>query len=178
MRKGISILVGAAFLAGCGTSGTTPSAHTVVLASYKDPQYGFSFKYPATWKIPKSGGSVSNIAGVSTYVLPITVPNNSAQISITMDKDVAPFPPFQNGKTAPDPNGPTHTFQYFHAHVAGWPAMDIRRFTGKQITERDTIANTTTRSYDIRALTISPPFSPDVMSGYEKIVSTLKLPFS
>jgi hypothetical protein len=150
----------------------------VQLSVYKDPQYGFSFKYPSTWKIPKAGGHVTTVGGVSTYVLDITVPNSSAEVSVTMDRDVIPFPSFPNGKTAPDPNGPTHTFQYFHARVAGWPAMDIRRFTGKQITERDTITNTTSRSYDVRALTVNPPFSASLISGYETIVHTLKLPFS
>ena len=167
-------------LVGCGSSGAsaTPSPTPVALITYKDAQYGFTFKHPSSWRISSQGGHVLSVGGVQTYVLDISVPQNSAQISVTVDGNAAPFPPFQNGKTAPDPNGPTHTFQYFHAHVAGWPAMVIHRFTGKQITEMDTVTNTRSRSYDVRALTISPPFNADVTNGYNAIVRSMTVPFS
>ena len=56
--------------------------------------------------------------------------------------------------------------------------MVIRRFTGKQITEVDTVTNTRTRSYDVRMLTATPPFSADITQGYNHVVSSLKVPFS
>jgi hypothetical protein len=111
-------------------------------------------------------------------VLNVSIPQNVAQLSVTVDNNVTPFPPFTNGHTAPDPNGPSHTFQYFHARVAGWPAMMIRRFSGKEITEVDTIANTRTRSYDVRMLTATPPFPSTVTLGYSQVVKSLKVPFS
>jgi hypothetical protein len=121
---------------------------------------------------------MQNIGGVNTYVLDISIPKNAAQLSLTVDADVTPFPAFTNGHTAPDPNGSTHTFQYFHARVAGWPAMVIRRFTGKHVTEIDTITNTRSRSYDVRLLTATPPFPASVNQGYKHVVSSLRVPFS
>ena len=177
----LPVLLGVSLiLAGCGSSAATapPSPTAVTLSTYKDAQFGFTFKHPASWKISPRGGRVASVGGVQTYVLDVSVPRNSAQVSVTVDGNAAPFPPFQNGKTAPDPNGPTHTFQYFHARVAGWPAMVIHRFTGKQITEMDTVTNTRSRSYDVRALTISPPFTADVTTGYNSIVHSLTVPFS
>jgi hypothetical protein len=163
---------------GCGTSNATATPPNVAMASYTDAQFGFSFRYPSNWKISKQGGHTSTISGVRTYILAISVPQDAAQISVTVDGDVTPFPPFANGHTAPDPNGPTHTFQYFHATVAGWPAMVINRFSGKQITEVDTITNTRTRSYDVRMLTATPPFPSDITAGYNHVVKSFKVPFS
>jgi hypothetical protein len=180
LRPYLLLLAMAIPLAGCGSSasGGTPTPQTVSLATYKDSQFGFSFRYPSTWSIAKSGGSMVKIGGVKTYVLDISIPKNTAQLSVTVDADVTPFPAFTNGHTAPDPNGPTHTFQYFHAHVAGWPAMVIRRFSGKQVTEIDTVTNTRSRSYDVRLLTATPPFATSVNQGYSQVVKSLKVPFS
>jgi hypothetical protein len=163
---------------GCGASSATATSPNVAMTSYTDHQFGFSFHFPSNWKISKQGGRISNVAGVRTYILDISVPNDAAQLSVTVDGDVTPFPPFSNGHTAPDPNGPTHTFQYFHANVAGWPAMVIHRFSGKQITEVDTVTNTRTRSYDVRMLTATPPFPSDITVGYNHVVKTFKVPFS
>ena len=178
MRLSILLLIATITLAGCGSSGAKPAPTSVPLASYTDPKFGFSFRYPSNWTVPKGGGKVINVAGVSTYELDLNVPQQEAQISVTVDGDVTPFPTFADGKTAPDPNAPSHTFQYFHGNVAGWPAMIIRRFTGKQITEVDTVTNTRTRSYDVRALTATPPFPAFVTHGYSQIVKSFKVPFS
>jgi hypothetical protein len=180
LRHLILLLVMTIAVTGCGASSATATSTSthVAMSSYTDSQFGFSFHYPSTWKISKQGGQTSNVAGVQTYILDIAVPHNSAQVSVTVDGDVTPFPAFSNGHTAPDPNGPTHTFQYFHAHVAGWPAMVIHRFSGKQISEMDTVTNTRTRSYDVRMLTATPPFSSDVTVGYNQVVKTFKVPFA
>jgi hypothetical protein len=178
LRHLFLLLAMAIALSGCGSSSATPSPTSVATASYKDSQFGFSFRYPASWTIAKQGGRMTTIGRVKTYVLDISIPRNSAQLSVTVDADVVPIPPFQNGHTAPDPNGPTHTFQYFHARVAGWPAMVIRRFTSKQITEVDTVTNTRTRSYDVRMLTATPPFSSDITAGYNHVVTSFTVPFS
>lgn len=178
LRHVILLLSVALVAAGCGSSSATPPAPVIASARYKDARFGFSFRYPSNWTIAKGGGRVISVGGVQTYIIDVSIPQNNAQISVTVDGDVVPFPAFQDGKTAPDPNGPTHTFQYYHAHVAGWPAMVIQRFTSKQITEVDTVTNTRSRSYDVRKLTISPPFSPDVNQGYNQIVKTLAVPFS
>jgi hypothetical protein len=178
LRLCILLLVVAFTLAGCGSSTAKPAPTPIPSVAFTDPQFGFSFRYPVNWSVPKKGGNIVDVAGVRTYELNLKVPQDAAQLSITVDGDVVPFPAFADGKTAPDPNGPTHTFQYFHAHVAGWPAMEIRRFTGKQITEVDTVTNTRTRSYDVRMLTATPPFPSSVTSGYARVVKSLKVPFS
>jgi hypothetical protein len=178
LRHLILLLVIAIAVTGCGASSATATSPTVAMSSYTDSQFGFSLHYPSNWKISKKGGQTSNVAGVQTYILSISVPQDVAQLSVTVDGDVTPFPPFSNGHTAPDPNGPTHTFQYFHAHVAGWPAMVIHRFSGKQTSEIDTVTNTRTRSYDVRMLTATPPFPSDITAGYNHIVKTFKVPFS
>lgn len=178
MRLTIPLLLFTLALAGCGSPSAKPVPTAIPLASYIDSQNGFSFHYPSNWTVPKKGGKIIDVAGVSTYELDLNIPQNPAQVSVTVDGDVVPFPAFADGKTAPDPNGPTHTFQYFHAHVAGWPSMVIRRFTGKQITEVDTVTNTRTRSYDVRMLTATTPFSADITQGYNHVVSSLKVPFS
>jgi hypothetical protein len=97
---------------------------------------------------------------------------------VTVDGDVVPLPSFQDGEVRPDPNSSAHTFQYFHTTLSGWPAMRVNRFTGKQLTEKDTIANTHSRSYDVRMLTVNPPFAAAVNRGYATIVRTMKVPFS
>ncbi len=178
MRLSILLPIITLTLAGCGSSTAKPAPTSNPLASYTDRANGFSFRYPSNWTVPKSGGKVINVAGVSTYELDLTLPQDAAQVSVTVDGDVVPFPAFADGKTAPDPNAPSHTFQYFHGHVAGWPAMIIRRFTGKQITEVDTVTNTRTRSYDVRALTATPPFPSLVTHGYSQIMQSFKVPFS
>lgn len=178
MRHYFLLVVLATAVVGCGSSSAKPTPPSVTMASYKDSQFGFSFRYPANWKVAKQGGHMVNLGSVRTYILDISVPQDAAQLSVTVDADVVPFPSFQNGKTAPDPRGPTHTFQYFHARVAGWPAMVIRRFTSKQITEIDTVTNTRTRSYDVRMLTATPPFPSGITQGYNDLVKSFKVPFS
>jgi hypothetical protein len=178
LRPNIPLLVLTVVIAGCGSSAAKPAPTAVPALSYTDAQHGFSFRYPSNWSVPKEGGKMVSVAGVSTYELDLTVPQDAAQVSVTVDADVVQFPAFADGKTAPDPNAPSHTFQYFHAQVAGWPAMVIRRFTGKQITEEDTITNTRTRSYDVRMLTATPPFSASVTQGYKRVVKSFKVPFS
>lgn len=177
-RRGLALLFLAVAVAGCGGTASAPTPTAVTLARYKDAKFGFSFRYPSSLKVASAGGHVSNLGGVPTYILDVSVPNNSAQLSITVDTDVTQFPPFTNGHTAPDPSGSAHTFQYFHARVAGWPAMVIHRFSGKQITEIDTVTNTRSHSYDVRMLTATPPFSSDALAGYHTIVRSLTVPFS
>lgn len=178
MKFRILMLLLTAAATGCGSSAAKPAPTAVPLVSYKDSQFGFGFRHPANWTIASKGGSMTTVGGVKTYILDVKVPQDVAQVSVTVDGDVAPFPAFQNGKTSPDPNGPTHTFQYFHARVAGWPAMVIKRYTGKQISEIDTVTNTRTRSYDVRMLTISPPFPSDITQGYAGMVKSFTVPFS
>jgi hypothetical protein len=178
LRHSIPLLFLTVAIAGCGSSAATPVPTVETTRLYTDAQHGFSFRYPSNWSVPKNGGKIVNVAGVSTYELDLTIPQDAAQVSVTVDADVVQFPAFADGKTAPDPNAPSHTFQYFHSRVAGWPAMVIRRFTGKQITEEDTVTNTRTRSYDVRMLTATPPFSSTVTQGYQRVVKSLKVPFS
>jgi hypothetical protein len=170
-------------IAGCGNSATSPTAIVpppTVSAStrFVDPNFHFSFAYPANWSVNKKGGQEKTVtAGYKQYALDVKLPTNAAQLSITVDGNVQTFPQFTNGHHGTIPGDP-HDYVYFHDKLSGWPAMRIKRYTGKQITEIDTIANTRTRSYDVRMLTATPPFSPDSLAGYETIVHTMKVPFS
>jgi hypothetical protein len=181
MHRFAPALLCALLLAGCGTSGATPTATPapvhVATASYSDHQYGFSFKYPQNWSVPKSGGHQVDNGGVKQYVLDITVPKNQAGVSITVDNSVQPFPSFTNGHKGHIPNDP-HTYVYFHRTVSQLPAMRVERYSGTQINEIDTFVNTPRQSYDIRTLSPNPPFTAQELAGYETIVKSFKPPFS
>ena len=164
-------------LCGCGNSASGPST-PVPLKSYSDATFHFSFKYPGAWSIPKQGGHESTSpSGVRTYILPINVPGGIAGLEITVDGQVIQFPPFQNGHVAPDPNGGPDFFHYYHASVSGVQAMRVERWSGKNMDEVDTFANSSKYSFDVRTDTGSPPFPRSLTAGYSTIVRTMKLPF-
>ena len=83
MRLSILLLIVTLTLAGCGSSSAKPTPTTVPLATYTDPQYGFSFRHPSNWTVPKTGGKVINVAGVRTYELDLAIPQDAAQVSMS-----------------------------------------------------------------------------------------------
>lgn len=176
MPRVVPLLLGATLLlAGCATAASGKPT-TVALAKYTDPTYHFSFSYSTSWKAPKQG-NVKTISGTQTYVVDLTVPSGSVGMEVTVDKDLISYSTIPEGKVAPDPNGGPLTYHYHHTKVSDWPAIQIERFHGTTFDSIDTIANTRQYSYDIRAITGTPPFSASFMSGYQTIVKTMKLPF-
>jgi hypothetical protein len=164
-------------LCGCGSGSSAPPT-TVALKTYSDATFHFSFKYPNTWSVPKQGGHESTSpSGVKTYILPITVPGGAAGLEVTVDGNVFQIPTFSDGKIAPDPSGGPDFYHYYHATVSSRPAMRVERWSGKNMDEVDTLANTSKYSYDIRMDTGSPPFPAGVTAAYATIVTTMKLPF-
>ena len=168
-------------LAGCGLAGVaSPTATAVPIgyATFNDPQFGFSFKYPQNWSIPKSGGHTIQNSGLDQYVLDITLPGSEAGMSVELDGAVRPLPlTFVNGKRS-HITGDPHTYVYFHRTVTQWPAMRVERFSGTKMNEIDTIFNTRKESYDIRTIAANPPFTSRALAGYDTIVRTFKPPFS
>jgi hypothetical protein len=146
-------------------------------ATFNDLQFGFSFKYPRNWTIPKSGGHTVQSSGTDQYVLDITLPGNEAGMSVELDGAVRPLPTFVDGHKA-HISGDPHTYVYFHRTVDQWPGMRVERFKGSQLNEIDTIFNTRRASYDIRTISANPPFTSRALAGYEEIVRTFKAPFS
>src|SRR5438067_906151 len=111
-------------LAACGSgssqSGTpTPSSSANKFATYTDKNFKFSFSYPASWSIPAKGGSESQVGGVRTYILPISIPGNLARAEVTIDGNVTPLPQVTDGEVRPDPNGGPIKYHYYHAQLSG-----------------------------------------------------------
>jgi hypothetical protein len=178
VRYFIPVAALAVLLVGCGSSASGNGTPTPIpTSSYSDPHYKFSFKYPHVWSVPAKGGQTASNGSSSAYVLNVTVPGNVAQASVEVDKDVVPFPPFQNGHRGTIQGDP-HTYIYFHRKVGQWPAMRIERQLNGQTDEIDTIVNTRTLSYDARLITATPPFKQSSLNGYAAMVKSLKIPFS
>lgn len=173
MKRLSPLLLVVVALAGCGAKQATPAKPRV----YHDPKYKFSFSYPASWSVPKQGHQES-IAGVATYVVPVSAPHNAARLEVTVDHQIIPFPPFQEGHEAPDPNGGPDVFHYHHARVSGWPAMEIKRYNGTTADGIFTIVNTHSLSYEIRMITANPPLSTGELHAYNTVMHSLKFPFS
>jgi hypothetical protein len=178
MPRILPLLFLAGLLAGCGT-GASPSqtATPLATAAYSDPHFHFSFHYPANWSVPRKGGATTTTASGTTYILTVNIPGNGAQLSVTVDHTIVPFPQFANGHRGQIPGDP-HTFVYFHRTIGQWPAMRIERLSGKQLDEIDTIVNTRTESFDVRTITSASSFTPVERAGYEIVVKSLKIPFS
>ncbi|MDQ2745024.1 MAG: hypothetical protein M3Z66_22395 [Chloroflexota bacterium] len=164
-------------ISGCASS-AAPKATAVPVVSYHDQQYRFSFSYPSGWKAPTKGGHVTSVQSVPTYVVPVTTPHNIAGVQVTVDHQVIPLPTFVEGRVAADPSGGPDTFHYHHLKVSGWPAMQIKRYSGTTVDGVFTIINTRTLSYQVEMITAQPPFPPTAFNGYNTIVRTLKIPFS
>lgn len=164
-------------LAGCGGGGGSSTPTPPANKSYSDPTFHFSIKYPATWKLPKKGGHYSTEQGVQTYILPFTVPGGAASAEVTISGRVN-FPPFEDGKVSPNPNGGPTYFHYYHVTVDGIPAVRVERWAGKLMDEVDTFVNTAKYGYDIRMDTGVPPFPSTIMYGYVTLLKTITLPFS
>jgi hypothetical protein len=173
----IPIAVLLILVCGCGSSSSTPPTPRPP-KTYSDAKFRFTFKYPRSWSVPKTGGHEANSSnGVPTYIVPITVPGNPASPEVTVDGQIIQFPTFEDGHIAADPSGGPDFFHYYHATVSGLPAMRVERWSGKHMDEVDTFVNTSKLSFDIRMDTGNPPFPADVTSGYNTIVKTTRLPF-
>lgn len=159
------------------TATSTPAASSPVPANtqlYQDKRYKFSFRHPAAWSVTKA--EQQTISGVQTWVVTVQVPGNSAEVQVTVDRDLVDYRSIAEGAIAKAPGG-ADTLHYHHLRVSGWPAIQIQRFSGTKIDEIDTITNTHQYSFDVRMVTGTPPFTADAQSGYNTIVSTLNLPF-
>ncbi len=165
-------------LAGCRPSAAAPSATRVVDGAYQDTAYHFSFRYPLSWHLASKHGTTTSVQGVPTYVVNVNTPNNVEGVRIQVDRHVIPLGTFQEGHVAPDPSGGPDMFHYHHAHVSGWPAMQVQRYNGSKIDGIFTIVNTRTLSFTIEMVTPNPPFSRSALSGYDTILRTIKLPFA
>jgi hypothetical protein len=169
------LLFFAVSLAGCGSSSSTaPTAGP--LSTYHDPRYHFSFGIPAPWTVTKNAAHVRT-QPIPTYIVDITTPGNAEGVQLTVDTDLTPYASIPEGKVVNDPNGGPDTLQYHHLVVAGWPALQVKRFNGTVVDSYDTIVNTHDHSYDLRMATGTPPFPATALQAYNEILRTLKLPF-
>jgi hypothetical protein len=173
--RALAILVFVLTAAGCGSSGSTsPPAPTST--TYSDTQYHFSFQVAAPWKIKANSGHIVD-QPVRTYIVDITTPGNNEGVQFTVDQDLTPYIRIPEGKVVPNPGGGPDTLQYHHLTIAGWPALQVRRFTGAVVDSYDTITNTHDHSYDLRMATATPPFPATALRAYDTVLNTLKLPF-
>lgn len=174
MRPLLALLV-MILLAGCASSAAAPTPTPTRERTYRDAKYHFHFKYPASWhaSTPKN----VSVQGVPTYTISFTTPGNAAGIQVQVDRQVTPFPAFQEGHVAHDPSGPD-MLHYHHLRVSGWPAMQIQRYNGSKVDGMFTIVNTHSLSFTIEMVTPNPPFSANSVSGYDTVVRTIKLPFA
>jgi hypothetical protein len=162
-------------LAGCGSSSAAPST-PLRLMTYHDPVYNFTFETPFPWKVPKKSGHIVT-QPIKTYVVDINTPGNTQGVEFTVDQSIQDYSKIPEGKVVNDPSGGPDTFEYHHLMVAGWPAIQVKRFNGTNVDSYDTIVNTRDNSYDLKMATGTPPFSASALRSYNKVLSTLKLPF-
>jgi hypothetical protein len=167
-----------AVVAGCGSHGTTTAATTpspiVRNKTYVDPNFGFRFTYPGGWKAPRQG-STNKSTGPNNYFVHLTLPNQVAGVEVQVSGEVTKFPPIKNGEKRKDPNGPD-IFTYYHARVSGLPALRVTRSFKGKADEIATFINVAHAEYTVRMVIFNPPFPKWVVSGYNLIVRTLKLP--
>jgi hypothetical protein len=162
-------------LTGCGSStATTPT--TLPTSKYKDPVLHFSFVIPSAWKIGKNA-TRTDLQPIKTYVVSITTPGSQEGVEFTVDQQIQDYSKIPEGKVVPAPGGGPDTLQYHHLVVAGWPALQVKRFSGQQIDSYDTIINTHDHSYDLKMATGTPPFPPSAVDSYNALLRTLQLPF-
>jgi len=177
MKSFPSLFCLALALTGCASIGGASPTSTpipIAYATFHDPRFGFSFKYPPNWTIPKSGGQTVQISGLQRYVLNIALPGNEAGMSVEVNGDSQPLPlSFTNGFKTHLPNDP-RTYVYFHSAVAGQPAMKIERYSNSQIDQIDTVFDTQQDRYVIRTISPNPPFTTRALAGYKEIVRTFK----
>jgi len=180
-----SILALGILVTGCGSSSgqpaTTATASPIATATYSDQAFNFSFRYPRGWRVA-AHGHVATSSGAKTYAVPVTIPGGKTQIEVTVDGRGGDFPSFQDGLVSSMAGDPTHHLRFYHRRTSGWPSMYIQRFSSirlvaSNLTEIDTITNTRHRRYDVRMVTAVPPFSPEVLAGYQIINRTLQFPF-
>ena len=123
MRRVMLFGAVALVLVGCGSKSAAPKV--VQPKVFHDNKIGFSFRYPANWKVPKAGHQ-ERISGAPTWVVGISTPNNAVGVRITVDRSMLQYGTIPEGKVANDPNGPD-TLQYHHLRVSGWPSIQISR---------------------------------------------------
>lgn len=180
-----SILALGILVVGCSSSSGQPAptatAGPIATAKYSDTTFNFSFRYPRGWQAA-ARGHVETASGAQTYVIPVTIPGNKAQIEVTVDGRGGDFPSFQDGLVSSIPGDPIHHLRFYHRRTSGWPSMYIQRFSSAHLlpgnlTETDTITNTRHRRFDLRMVTAVPPFSAEALAGYQIINRSLQLPF-
>ncbi|GAC1444128.1 MAG: hypothetical protein NVSMB52_03120 [Chloroflexota bacterium] len=177
-RLGLLSFLFLAGLGGCGTNHSSTPPTPIPPKTYHDSTFNFSFRYPGNWSIAGKGGRVTTVGNVQTYIVTVNIPGSSANLEVTIDGQVIPFPPFQDGHTSPSQDGSPNTLQYFHDQVSGLPAMRVERIHQNQVDEIDTLVNNRRKSYDVRMVTGTPPFSTTVRNGYSVVTRSLTLPFS
>jgi len=178
VRHLIAFLIVVTALSGCALPGSSSSGGKPTAgqtATYRDPHYHFTFRYPAAWSVPKSGGQKKSLGGTQTYELDITPDTGQANLQITVDQNLQDYSTIPEGKIANDPNGGPDTFHYHHLQVSSWPSIQIQRYSGSSVDEVDTITNTRQYSYDVRMLAGGSPFSASTTTGYYTIVRRLRL---
>jgi hypothetical protein len=165
------LLALAVTLIGCGSNSTSTGTATKL---FTDAKYHFSFRYPAQW-VPHPG-AIEQLNSVSTYVVRISVPNNTAGPEVTMSGTVTPFGNFPNGEIKVDPNVGPGKFQYFHLKLSGRDGMQVRHFISGNLREIQTFVESAHRLYDARIVVPNPPISRELQAEYNTITSTLKIP--
>lgn len=171
------LFLGLATLGGCGAFGSTarPTVRPLATKSYRDSNYGFSFRYPAIWTAARRGRTESQ-ANRTQYVLPINTHDSNVSLQIVMDTQLIAIPTVTPGKIGTGSNG--SRYRYYNLRISGYLALQGQRlYKRNQVDDIETVVNSRTYSFTIRMLAVKPPFSALEKRGYNLILRSMKLPF-